>query len=72
MSVNIDELLPTAKDIRKQAALEESEKAGQFAKRQAAADAEKAALIERLSKPSGLTEDEKGQACIDSDSARSA
>ena len=59
MSVNIDELLPTAKDIRKQAALEESEKVGQFAKRQAAADAEKAALIERLSKPSGLTEDEK-------------
>ena len=59
MAVNIDDLLPTAKEIQKQAALKEAEKAGQHAERLAAAEAEKRALIERLSKPSGLTEDEK-------------
>src|SRR6201993_4425333 len=59
MPVNIDDLLPTAKDIQKQAALKEAEKAGQHAERLAAVEAEKQALIERLSKPSGLTEDEK-------------
>src|SRR6202007_2523514 len=49
----------TAKDIQKQAALKEAEKTDQLARRHAAAEAEKAALIERLSKPSGLSEDEK-------------
>src|SRR6202040_3596634 len=34
-------------------------KADQYARRASAAEAEKRALIERLSKPSGLTEDEK-------------
>jgi hypothetical protein len=61
MSVKIDELLPTAKEIQKQTALKEAEKADQYARRLAAAEAEKRALIERLSKPSGLTEDEKVQ-----------
>ena len=59
MPVNIDDLLPTAKDIQKQAALKEAEKADEHARRMAAAEAEKRALIDRLSKPSGLTEDEK-------------
>src|SRR5579871_4168625 len=59
MPVNIDDLLPTAKDIQKQAALKEAEKAQQHARQLAAADAEKHALIDRLSKPSGLSEDEK-------------
>jgi hypothetical protein len=59
MPVNIDDLLPSAKDIQKQAALKDAEKAEQHAERLAAAEAEKRALIERLSKPSGLTEDEK-------------
>src|SRR6201981_4274976 len=59
MAVKIDELLPTAKDIQKQAALKEAEKAEEHAKRAAAAEAEKRALIERLSMPSGLSEDEK-------------
>src|SRR5262245_57251678 len=61
MSVKIDELLPTAKEIQKQTALKEAEKAGQYARRLQAAEAEKRALIDRLSKPSGLTEDEKVQ-----------
>jgi hypothetical protein len=59
MSGKIDDLLPTAKEIQKQAAIKEAEKAEQYARRIAAAEAEKRALIERLSKPSGLTEDEK-------------
>ena len=59
MPEKIDELLPTAREIQKQAALQEAERAEQYARRTAAADAEKRKLIERLSKPSGLTEDEK-------------
>jgi hypothetical protein len=59
MPEKIDDLLPAARDIQKQAALKEAEKTEQFARRQAAAEAEKAALIERLNKPSGLSEDEK-------------
>src|ERR1043165_6050310 len=55
----IDDLIPTAKEIQKQAALKEAEKADEIARRTAAAEAEKRALIERLSKPSGLTEEEK-------------
>jgi hypothetical protein len=59
MPEKIDDLLPTANEIQRQAALKEAEKAEQFARRQAAAEAEKAKLIDRLSKPSGLNEDEK-------------
>ncbi|MFG3593753.1 hypothetical protein [Bradyrhizobium sp. RDI18] len=59
MPEKIDDLLPTAKEIQKQAALLEAEKAEQYARRAAAAESEKRKLIEKLSKPSGLTEDEK-------------
>ena len=59
MPETIDDLLPTAREIQKQTALKEAEKADQYARRTAAADSEKRKLIERLSKPSGLTEDEK-------------
>lgn len=59
MPEKIDDLLPTARDIQKQAALQEAERAEQYARRTAAAESEKHKLIERLSKPSGLTEDEK-------------
>jgi hypothetical protein len=51
MPDNIDDLLPTAKQIQRQTALDEAEKADQYARRAAAAEAEKHALIERLSKP---------------------
>src|SRR5437764_13390980 len=59
MPEKIDELLPTAREIQKQAALQEAERAEQYARRTAAAESEKHKLIERLSKPSGLTEEEK-------------
>ena len=55
----IDDLIPSAKDIQKQAALKEAQKTDEHARRLAAMDAEKHALIDRLSKPSGLSEDEK-------------
>ncbi len=59
MPENIDDLLPTAREIQRQAAVKEAEKAEQFARAAAAAETEKRKLIEKLSKPSGLTEDEK-------------
>jgi uncharacterized protein (DUF1778 family) len=59
MAEKIDDLLPTAKEIQKQAALKEAEKADQDARRLIAAEAEKRALIDRLREPSGLSEDEK-------------
>ena len=59
MTDKIDDLLPTAKEIQRQAAIKEAEKADEHVRRAAAAEAEKRALIEKLSKPSGLSEDEK-------------
>jgi hypothetical protein len=55
----IDDLIPSAKEIQKQAALKEAQKADEHAKRLAAAEAEKHALTDKLSKPSGLSEEEK-------------
>src|SRR3954454_20084753 len=59
MPSRIDALLPSAKDIQKQAALKEAEKAEEHARRLAAAEAEKRLMIEKLSQPSGLSEEEK-------------
>jgi hypothetical protein len=59
MPMKIEDLLPTAKETRRQAAVREAEKADEYLRRTAAAEAEKRALIEKLSKPSGLTEEEK-------------
>ena len=55
----LDDLIPNATQIRKEAALKEAEKAEEYVRLAAAAEAEKRALIERLSKPSGKTEEEK-------------
>jgi hypothetical protein len=57
--LNIDEMLPTAKEIRKQSALKEAEKAEEQMRHLAAAEAEKQALIEELGKPWGIPEEEK-------------
>ena len=61
MSANLDTLIPNAMQIRKEAALKEAEKAEEYARLAAAAEDEKRALIERLTKPSGKTEEEKIQ-----------
>jgi hypothetical protein len=55
----IDDLIPSATQIRKEAALKEAEKAEEYARLTAAAESEKHALIERLGRPSGKSEDEK-------------
>jgi uncharacterized protein (DUF1778 family) len=57
--LDIDQLLPTAKEIQKQSALREAEKADEQMRRKVATEAEKKALIDELTKPSGLSEDEK-------------
>jgi hypothetical protein len=59
MPANIDDLIPKASQIQKEAALREAEKADQYARLAAASEAEKRALIERLSQPSGKSEEEK-------------
>jgi hypothetical protein len=61
MPDSIDDLIPSANQIRKEAALKEAELADQYARLAAAAEAEKRALIERLSRPSGKSEAEKVQ-----------
>ncbi|HEU0145490.1 MAG TPA: hypothetical protein VFR21_01270 [Bradyrhizobium sp.] len=59
MPENIDDLLPTAAEIQRRAAIFEAEKAEEYAKRLVTAETEKRALVDRLSKPSGLSEEEK-------------
>ena len=59
MSSKIDDLLPTAKEIQKQAAIKEAEKAQEHLRHLAAAELAQRELIEKLSQPSGLSEDEK-------------
>ena len=59
MPANIDALIPTVKEIQKQSALKEAEKAEAQMRALAAAEAEKRALVDELTKPSGLSEDEK-------------
>ena len=59
MPDSIDDLIPHAKQILKEAALKEAEKAEEYARLAAAVESEKRALIERLSRPSGKSEEEK-------------
>ena len=59
MPPSIDDLIPNAKQIQKEAALKEAEKAEEYARLATAAELEKRALIERLSRPSGKSEEEK-------------
>lgn len=61
MPDRIDDLIPNATQIRKEAALKEAEKGDEFARAAAAAEAEKRAPIDRLTRPSGKSEAEKIQ-----------
>jgi hypothetical protein len=65
MAKSIDELLPTAKDVMAAVAMREAEKASEYMRKMAAAEAEKKALIDQLSKPSGLSEEEKVKRAAD-------
>ena len=53
-----DYVLPTAQELQKRLALAEAQKAAEDAHRAAAAEAEKKALLEQLSKPLGIADDE--------------
>ena len=59
MATTLDDLLPSAAECRHTSAEMEAEKASEYAKRQAAADAEKKALLDKLAKPSGVSDDER-------------
>ena len=59
MPPSIDDLIPNAKQIQQEAALKEAEKADEYVRLAAAVESEKRALIERLSRPSGKSEEEK-------------
>ena len=50
--------LPTAQDLMEKLALAEAEKASQAARKHAAEEAEKKALIDKLTKPSGVSDEE--------------
>ncbi|HZV21619.1 MAG TPA: hypothetical protein VE986_08755 [Hyphomicrobiales bacterium] len=59
MGLRTDDLLPKAKDVLVKAAEVEAAKADEHRRALAAAEAEKKALIDKLKKPSGLSENEK-------------
>jgi hypothetical protein len=50
--------LPTAQEVMEKLALSEAEKASVEARKHAAAEAEKKALIDKITKPSGVSEEE--------------
>jgi hypothetical protein len=58
MTNNAGALLPSAKDLMKKISEAEAEKAAQEMRRRAAADAEKDALLQQLSNPLGLSDEE--------------
>jgi len=59
MTTVLEDILPSASDCRKIAAEREAEKAADYMKRRAIAEAEKKALFEKLEKPSGVTDEER-------------
>lgn len=58
-SVNPLDQLPTAKELMKQIAVKEAAKASESARALSAEEAEKKALFDKLSKPSGVSDDER-------------
>jgi len=58
MATKPDDLLPTAKDYMKKLALAEAEEASKQARQAAEAEVEKRAFLERLAKPSGVSDEE--------------
>ena len=59
MTPTIENVLPTAADCMKQMALAEAEKASEEARRHAAAETEKKALLDRLQRPSGVSAEDR-------------
>jgi hypothetical protein len=59
MAGKTDDLLPSAKDCMKKIAAVEAEEASKEMRRHAQAEAEKKALLDRLAKPSGVSDEER-------------
>jgi hypothetical protein len=59
--MGIDDVLPSALDCRTVAAEKEAEKAAEFMRGRKAAEDEKKALLEKLEKPSGVSDEERMQ-----------
>jgi hypothetical protein len=64
MASKLDELLPKAGDYMKKLALAEAEEASKEAAKMAAAEAEKQSLIDRLTKPSGVSDEDAIQRAV--------
>ena len=58
MTASINELLPSAKDLMEKIAMEETEEAAKQARAHSEAEAERKALIDHLSRPSGIADEE--------------
>jgi uncharacterized protein (DUF1778 family) len=58
MTAKLDELLPTAGDFMQKLALAEAEETSKQARKIAEAEAEKKALLDHYSKPSGMSDEE--------------
>jgi hypothetical protein len=55
----IDDILPSAKENLRKAAEMEAQKAAEYMKKRQAAEAEKKELLDKLSKPSGVSDEER-------------
>ena len=55
----LDDLLPKAVDLRKKIAEVEAQKASDYMRKQAAEDAEKKELLDKLAAPSGVSDEER-------------
>jgi hypothetical protein len=60
-ATTLDDVLPSAADCLKKIALAQAEKASAMVRQQSAAEAEKTELLDRLSKPSGVSDEERMQ-----------
>src|SRR5260221_13367183 len=58
MTTKLGDLLPTASEFMKKLALAEAEEASKQARKLAEAEAEKDALLEHFTKPSGVSDEE--------------
>ncbi len=56
---SFDDLIPKAADCRRKIAEVEAEKATELMRKETAAEAEKRALLDRLSQPSGVSDEER-------------
>jgi hypothetical protein len=59
MAAETNDVLPSALDCRKMSAEMEAEKASEYMRKRQAAEAEKKELLDRLAKPSGVSDEER-------------